>query len=226
MSSRGERPGRGDQYSAEEHSADEPFLSRWSRRKQASREQPSAPAVAPDEEAAAHPLEAQAAVEPAGHPEEGLPGDEPPELPPLESLTEESDFSAFMHGTVDPALRRLALRKMWGNPKYGIVDPLDPFRADFAAFTPLGDIVTSDMKFHAERLLRKELEKAAEASEAAGTAATDTDPGDAVDGSGELADAAAAGEPEAGTAKPEARTAKADDLQFNETENDDERRDA
>jgi hypothetical protein len=224
LSSRGERPGRGDQRSAEEgsaeeRSADEPFLSRWSRRKQASREQSSEPAVAPDEGTAAHPLvETQAAVEPAGHTEEGPPRDEPPELPPLESLTEESDFSAFMHAAVDPALRRLALRKMWGNPKYGIVDSLDPFRADFAAFTPLGDIVTSDMKFHAERLLRKELEKAAEAAEAAGTAATDSDQGDAGEGSGERG-ADATGEPEAGTAR-------ADDPQNNETEDDDERRDA
>jgi hypothetical protein len=88
------------------------------------------------------------------------------ELPPLESLTAESDFRAFMQPGVDDALRRAALRKMWQNPVYGVVDELDPFRADFAAFTPLGDIVTSDMKFHAERLLREQLEKAAEAPRA------------------------------------------------------------
>lgn len=206
MSSRGERPGR-----AGEGSADEPFLSRWSRRKQAAREPPSEPAVAPDEEAAAKPLaEARGAAAPGDQAEAGPPQDEPPELPPLESLTEESDFSAFMHATVDPALRRLALRKMWGNPKYGIVDPLDPFRADFAAFTPLGDIVTSDMKFHAERLLRKELEKAAEAAEAAeaaGTAAAASDQGEAADGGAGQA---------AGT----------DVEQDNQTEDGDERRDA
>jgi hypothetical protein len=83
-------------------------------------------------------------------------------LPPLESLTEESDFAPFMRPPYRSELRRQALRKMFRNPKYGVVDDLDPYRADFAAFTPLGDIVTSDMKFHAERLLRKQLEKAAE----------------------------------------------------------------
>jgi len=50
------------------------------------------------------------------------------------------------------------------------VDPLDPYKADYQAFTALGDTITSDMKFHAERLIREQMEKAAEAAEAAGTA--------------------------------------------------------
>lgn len=215
MSGRDEQRGR-----REEEQADEPFLSRWSRLKQASREEaPPAPTASADDAAAQSLAEARAAAEPAGHGEDGAPVDEPPELPPLESLTEESDFSAFMQATVDPALRRMALRKMWSNPKYALVDPLDPFRADFAAFTPLGDIVTSDMKFHAERLLRKELEKAAEAAEAAAAESAAGEQADdvAVRGDDASAGAAAAGTDAAG---------EPGDEQDDKKEGGDERRDA
>lgn len=157
--------------------ADEPFLSRWARLKRESNEtspdesaQPAAPS--PEQPGAkAETVDTGTAETVAGA---GTEEDAPPELPPLDSLTEESDFGAFMHSSVDPALRRQALRKMFRNPKYAVLDPLDPYRADYAAFTALGDTITSDMKFHAERLLRQELEKAAEAAESAGTASPDT----------------------------------------------------
>jgi hypothetical protein len=149
-----------------EQAGDEPFLSRWARLKQESRERP--PEAAP-------PQPAPATTDPAGEQRveaaDGalaeVPAQDPPvELPPLESLTEESDFGPFMQVGVDPDLRRQALRKMFRNAKYAVVDPLDPYRADFGAFTPLGDIVTAEMRFHAERLLREQLEKAAEGVEA------------------------------------------------------------
>jgi hypothetical protein len=159
-----------DRSRPEEAAREESFLGRWSRLKRAAREQAAAPAriEAPDSEA---PVPAEAPVSRAERGSGKAPmqhGDEPPELPPIESLTAESDFGAFMKPGVGPELRRLALRKLWSNPKYGEVDPLDPFRADFAAFTALGDTVTADMKFHAERLLRKQLEEAAQAVAATG----------------------------------------------------------
>jgi len=162
-------------------SEDEPFFSRWARLKKESRELPAGEAAGSEAPPAPPTADGQAAdgAEQASPPTAAAPAtapaDAPPlELPPLESLTAESDFRAFMQPGVDDALRRTALRKMWQNPIYGVVDDLDPFRADFAAFTPLGDIVTSDMKFHAERLLREQLEKAAESAESAGVASEDT----------------------------------------------------
>jgi hypothetical protein len=150
---------------------DEPFLRRWARLKKASREGAHEETAAPSEPPAEGAPPAKADTGEAVAPVEGeQPEAEPLELPPLESLTEESDFGPFMRAGVDPTLRRAALRKMFRNPKYGIVDELDPYRTDFAAFTPLGDIVTADMRFHAERLLRAQMEQAAEAAESAGTA--------------------------------------------------------
>jgi hypothetical protein len=145
----------------------EPFLRRWARRKQEAR---SGHAAEP-----APSLPAAAEETPTGdelRPEQSPPapredeGDEaPPELPPLESLNEDSDYSAFMRAGVSPELRREALRKLFRSEKYGLVDPLDPYRTDFGKYAPLGDIVTADMKYHAERLLRAELERVAEAAE-------------------------------------------------------------
>jgi hypothetical protein len=178
MSSRDDRSTR-----AAENTEDEPFLSRWARRKKESREgltaEPAPTVELPAEQvpgpgAGGEECGAVAKAEGETAAADGAPAP-PLELPPLETLTAESDFGAFMQPGVDGALRRAALRKMFRNPIYGIVDELDPFRADFAAFTPLGDTITSDMKFHAERLLREQLEKAFESTESAGTGTPEAD---------------------------------------------------
>jgi hypothetical protein len=199
---------------------DEPFLRRWSRLKKESREVPPEEAARSPEEPAGQPPAGEAESAPSAAPAPGEPpAAEPLELPPLDTLNEESDFGAFMRAGVDPDLRRLALRKMFRNPKYGVVDELDPFRADFAAFTPLGDIVTADMKFHAERLLRKEMEKAAEAAEDAGTSSPEAGEAEA----GESTDVRAA-DAAAESAAEDEQTAQDDST--NPTEDADERRDA
>jgi hypothetical protein len=128
---------------------EEPFFERWARRKAEARQQPAElapPAGAVEPEAPAE-QETGAVAEPV-------------ELPPLESLGEDSNYGAFLAPGVDPALRRQALRQMFRAPKYHVIDSLDPFRADFSNYAGLGDIVTADMRYHAERLLRKELEEA------------------------------------------------------------------
>jgi hypothetical protein len=214
MSGRDDRPER-DRVAV----PDEPFLSRWSRLKRESSEtapdESATPAAQEQPDAAAAPV-ATDKGEPAAR--AGTEDDASPELPSLDSLTSESDFGPFMHGSVDPALRRLALRKMFRNPKYAVLDPLDPYRADYGAFTPLGDIITSDMKFHAERLLREELEKAAEAAESAGTASPDADEDESVAGEEQRTAAAA---PD--TAAP-AGESMAQDESTETTEDGDERR--
>lgn len=164
---------------------EENFLSRWARLKRESRERApgelAEPAQRPDPEAQADAQQAAVQPEAPSHPPDSRDAtsasdESPPVLPSLDSLTAESDFAAFMSAKVSPEMRRLALRKMFQNPKYAVVDALDPYRADYGAYTPLGDIITSDMKFHAERLLRRELEKAAEAAEAAGNAPPESAP--------------------------------------------------
>jgi hypothetical protein len=145
---------------------EEPFLRRWARRKEESRtalaRQPALTQPAPPR-SADPPAGDEVVVQPSVGPQEGETAEQPLELPSLESLTEDSDYSAFMRAGVSPDSRRDALRKLFRSPKYGVVDPLDPYRTDYGKYAPLGDIVTADMKFHAERLLREELERVANA---------------------------------------------------------------
>jgi hypothetical protein len=89
----------------------EGFLSRWSRRKRAAGTAPVPPPAAPaPPEAAVPPPDAEA------------PAFDPASLPPVESLTAESDFAAFLREEVPAALRRAALRRAWS---------LDPAIRDF-----------------------------------------------------------------------------------------------
>ncbi|MEK0083509.1 DUF3306 domain-containing protein [Benzoatithermus flavus] len=85
--------------------AEEGFLARWSRLKHEAR------------------LETEAPPESAAVPEEELPPDDLPVaepetldlegLPPVETLTAESDYTAFLRKGVPEELQRLALRKAW-----------------------------------------------------------------------------------------------------------------
>jgi hypothetical protein len=86
------------------------FLTRWSRRKQEARhEELSVP-----EEALA-PADPQDAVE-------AEPETPQPELPPVESITAETDISVFLAKGVADSIRNAALRRMWS---------LDPAIRDF-----------------------------------------------------------------------------------------------
>lgn len=100
---------------------DEGFLARWSRLK-------SAPAAAP--EAAAKP-DAVAAKAPAV-PDDRNDKIDPAELPSIDSLSGESDFSAFLRDGVPDALRRQALRKLWvSDPVIAATDPFDVYNLDY-----------------------------------------------------------------------------------------------
>lgn len=108
----------------------EGFLSRWSRRKRDAVERPVAE-VAPDAPLAEGTLpealpEAQAEDQQspgrAACPIPEVPEIDPASLPPVESLTIESDFAQFLRPGVPTLLRNAALRRMWS---------LDPAIRDF-----------------------------------------------------------------------------------------------
>ncbi len=176
---------------------DESPLRRWSRRKQAAREggsaapedahsapagePPDPPADAPPEAnaaagaPAAHDADAEAAADDADSPTDA-------DMPPIESLDGDSDYSQFMSPGVSDSLRRMALRKLFGMSGFNIRDGLDDYDEDFTRYQSLGDTVTSDMKYHAERRARLAEEErartaAANDDEAPAESRSDTDPG-------------------------------------------------
>ena len=156
-------------------------LSRWSRRKTAARkerEASAAPTTDPTLTASLAPnLEGSDGLDNAHLPVESEQGTattdnkdtsavEPEvELPDIDSLNEDSDYSAFMAPNVSTELRNLALRKLFKSSVFNIRDGLDDYDEDFTTFEKLGDIVTSDMRHHAERKEKERLALEQEALE-------------------------------------------------------------
>jgi hypothetical protein len=122
----------------------EGFLHRWSQKKQ---------------EAKINALEPTQPVEPEV---EAPPPLTDEDMPPIESLTETSDFSGFLSPEVSEELRRVALRKLFNTALFGQRDGLDDYDDDFTSFAKLGDIVTADMR-HQMEMAKEKLEQMAEA---------------------------------------------------------------
>ena len=116
--------------------ADDNFLSRWSRRKidarkgQPRADAPQAPVVAkPAGSQQSDVVPAEAGTRPEAK--------AVVELPPVDSLTLDSDFTPFMQPGVDPLLRRAALRKLVRDPRFNVMDGLDVYIDDYSKSDPL-----------------------------------------------------------------------------------------
>src|SRR5690606_25106276 len=61
-------------------------------------------------------------------------GGNPPDLPPIESLDKDSDFTAFLREGVPEETKRLALRTLWrSDPVLANLDGLLEYGEDFSA---------------------------------------------------------------------------------------------
>jgi hypothetical protein len=110
------------------------FLSRWSQRKLAAAREASAAPPAP---ASASPPQ-QAATSASAPAAPSVAAASPVvELPPVESLTLDSDFTAFLQPSVDPAVKRAALRKLFSDPHFNVMDGLDVYIDDYGKFEPM-----------------------------------------------------------------------------------------
>ena len=72
------------------------------------------------------------------------------DMPPIETLDAESDYSGFLSPGVSDALRQAALRKLFHGATFNVIDGLDDYAEDFTMFEALGDIVTADMRHQIE----------------------------------------------------------------------------
>jgi len=140
----------------------EPFsLRRWARRKQAANGRqvpaagdasalrpvlgtPAAPtavdAAAAGDAAAARAAHSGAAAGPTGS---NLPPTTPAQpsdakpLPAVETLSFDSDFTAFLSPRVEESVRRAALKKLFADPRFNVIDGLDVYLDDYSKFEPL-----------------------------------------------------------------------------------------
>ena len=113
--------------------AEERFLHRWARRKHEAARATQAPTESPPQAqapVAAPPAPVAAApVEP--------PPVEPPPLPPVESLSLESDFKPFLSAKVEETVKRAALRKLFSDPHFNVMDGLDVYIDDYSKPDPV-----------------------------------------------------------------------------------------
>jgi hypothetical protein len=131
---------------------DDSFLSRWSRRKTAQRSgnplpaepPPAAPPVVrapPQTAVAAGPATPVAAAVDAPAPAPApAPSPPPPPTPTLDDvaqLTPQSDFAAFVKPEVDPQVRQAALKKLFADPHFNVMDGLDVYIDDYNTPDPL-----------------------------------------------------------------------------------------
>lgn len=103
----------------------EDFFSRWSRRN------------------------AEAAAERQAVPEPVLP---PPTLEDVASLTPDSDFSRFVARGVDENVRRTAMKKLFADPRFNVMDGLDVYIEDYHSYTPIPAAMLAVLQ-HARTLL-------------------------------------------------------------------------
>lgn len=118
----------------------EHFLARWSRRKlQVGKTVPEPKVAVP----AAAPAAASAAA----------PASPKPELPPIDSLQGlASEYKDFLNPKVDENLRRAALKKLFHDPHFNVMDGLDTYIDDYSKPDPIPDAMLRTLE-HAKGLL-------------------------------------------------------------------------
>lgn len=122
------------------------FLGRWSRRKQDARE--GKPLQEPDALRPAPPVQVQQAV--AAPAVEQAP-DKTPEPAPLPTLQEaqalsiDSDFKPFVGRAVAPEVRNTAMKKLFADPHFNVMDGLDIYIDDYTQPDPLPAAMLREM---------------------------------------------------------------------------------
>lgn len=127
--------------------SDDGFLSRWSRRKRdvkaglAPDEAPPVSLVATTAPAAAGavrpvpvapPMPAEAVPAPVEAPAEPL-----PTLADVAALTRDDSYARFVAPGVDPSVRNAAMKKLFTDPRYNVMDGLDIYIDDYSQPDPI-----------------------------------------------------------------------------------------
>jgi Protein of unknown function (DUF3306) len=112
-------------------------LSRWSRRKLEANAEASAPPSAAEGPAPVNTMATAAPTAPAPA--------AAPELPSVDSLNFHSDFTAFLRPEVDEKLKRAALKQLFRDPRFNVMDGLDTYIDDYTKADPIAPEMLKDL---------------------------------------------------------------------------------
>jgi hypothetical protein len=119
--------------------AAENFFARWAKNK------PDAADTSPAGDGA--PAEHSAPVDSTAQPARPLPTQDD-----IAGLTHDSDFSVFMAQGVDENVKRSAMKKLFSDPQFNVMDGLDTYIEDYTKFKAMTPAVLASLN-HAKALL-------------------------------------------------------------------------
>ena len=117
--------------------ADDSFFSRWSRQKAQAKGQP--PTDAPPPSVAAVPPPPEPEVPAPVSADSPTPSTDPaaPTLDDVAQLTPQSDFAPYMGRTVSKVVKNAAMKKLFADPHFNVMDGLDIYIDDYSIPSPL-----------------------------------------------------------------------------------------
>lgn len=132
------------------------FLGRWSRRKldvkegrPVETEPPAPPAVPPGQAPAASQVPATAQAPgrsgASGAAEPAVPAPPPPTLEDVAALTPQSDFTRFSAPDVSPEVRNAAMKKLFADPHFNVMDGLDVYIDDYSLPDPMPEAMLKSL---------------------------------------------------------------------------------
>ena len=133
--------------------SDESFLSRWSRRKAAERR-------GEPEQAAPPPAEVVPVAVPEPAPAAPVAETPPPlTLEDAAKLTPADDFSPFVAQGVEETVKRAALKKLFADPHFNVMDGLDTYIDDYSQPDPISPEMLRELRHAASLRLFEPLDE-------------------------------------------------------------------
>lgn len=115
---------------------DDGFLSRWSRRKVQAKTGVTPPDPPPEVPVP------QVPAEPAA---EAVPADPPPTMEDAAALQPGDDIQHFLTPQVDESVKRVALKKLFADPHFNVMDGLDTYIDDYGKPDPIPEAMLRKM---------------------------------------------------------------------------------
>lgn len=117
--------------------SDDGFLSRWARRKAQVKRGPAPADEPPVASSSLQPLVPAVRQQTPLPPPNEAPADPPPTLGDVAELTPASDFSRFVTPSVDNSVKQAALKKLFTDPHFNVMDGLDTYIEDYGRPDPI-----------------------------------------------------------------------------------------